>query len=123
MKVSLVMSTLGRIDEVLQFIHALQQLDHNDFELIIVDQNADERLQMACSAVSVDFPIHYLRSPHAKGCSRGRNMGVAKSSVDFHCFPDDDLLYPPSLIRKVLVLFEDTGSDIVWGGAADPDGR
>ncbi|MDM0049444.1 glycosyltransferase family 2 protein [Variovorax sp. J22R115] len=123
MKVSLVMSTLGRIDEVLQFIHALQQLDHNDFELIIVDQNADERLQMACSAVSVDFPIHYLRSPHAKGCSRGRNMGVAKASGEILCFPDDDCLYPPSLIRKVLGRFDETGSDIVCGRAAAPDGR
>jgi glycosyltransferase involved in cell wall biosynthesis len=123
MKVSLVMSTLGRIDEVLQFIRALQQLDHNDFELIIVDQNPDDRLQMACSAIRVDFPIRYLRSPQDKGLSRGRNIGIAMASGEILCFPDDDCLYPASLIKKVLGRFDETDSDIVCGRAAAPDGR
>jgi glycosyltransferase involved in cell wall biosynthesis len=123
MKVSLIMSTLGRIDEVLQFILALKQLDCNDFELIIVDQNFDERLQKACSTVIVNFPLHYIRSPNAKGISRGRNIGASKATGDILCFPDDDCLYPPSLIRKVLELFNETAADIVCGRAAAPDGR
>jgi glycosyltransferase involved in cell wall biosynthesis len=123
MKVSLVMSTLGRIDEVIQFILALKQVDHNDFELIIVDQNADARLQVACSAIDVHFPVHYMRSPHAKGASLGRNMGVARASGEVLCFPDDDCVYPPSLIRQVLARFEQTNADIVCGRAATPEGR
>ena len=123
MKVSLVMSTLGRIAEVLQFIHALEHLDHDDFELIIVDQNPDEGLQRACSAVIVNFPIRYIRRPHIKGISCGRNVGAEHASGDIICFPDDDCLYPPSLIKKVLERFDDTASDIVCGRAATADGR
>ena len=123
MKVSLIMSTLGRFDEVIQFVHALERLDHDDFELIIVDQNHDGRLRNACNALRVDFPLHYIESPDAKGLSRGRNLGAAKASGDILCFPDDDCLYPSSLIKKVLRRFEETGADIVCGRAAAPDGR
>ncbi|MDM0113964.1 glycosyltransferase [Variovorax sp. J22R133] len=117
------MSTLGRIDEVLQFVLALELLDCDDFELIVVDQNADERLQKACSALNVKYPLHYIRSPNARGLSRGRNIGIARASGDIVCFPDDDCLYPPSLIKKVLARFHETGADMVCGRAAAPDGR
>jgi len=123
MKISLVMSTLGRFDEVLQFVRALARLEHDDFELVIVDQNADERLHKACQALQPGFPMHYLRSPHSKGLSRGRNLGLARASGAVICFPDDDCLYPPALLRKVLQRFEATGADIVCGRAAAPDGR
>lgn len=123
MKVSLIMSTRGRIDEVLQFVVALKQLECGDFELIIVDQNADESLHEACAALSVNFPLLYIRSPHATGASRGRNIGVAKARGDILCFPDDDCLYPSSLIQRVLRRFEETGCDIVCGRPTAPDGR
>jgi len=124
MKVSLVMSTLGRVEEVLQFVGTLAQVDHDDLELIIVDQNPDERLRKAFDAMPPpDFPVHYLRSPLVKGLSRGRNLGFARASGEVVCFPDDDCTYPPALLRKVLRRFEDTGADIICGRAAAPDGR
>jgi glycosyltransferase involved in cell wall biosynthesis len=123
MKLSLVMSTLGRIDEVVQFIRALERSEFRDFELIIVDQNPDERLQRACEKLAPGFPLHHVRSPQAKGLSRGRNAGVLKASGELVCFPDDDCCYPPSLITEVLARFDETGCDIVCGRAAAPDGR
>ena len=44
MKFSLIMGTLGRVEEVGAFLASLQRQDHRDFELLIVDQNPDERL-------------------------------------------------------------------------------
>lgn len=123
MKVSMVMSTLGRTEEVLQFIAALEHLDHDDFELIIVDQNPDARVSKACSALTPGFALHCIASPHAKGLSRGRNIGLAQASGELVCFPDDDCIYPPQLLKKVLRCIEKTGADIVCGRAAAPDGR
>ncbi|HYP85729.1 glycosyltransferase family 2 protein [Variovorax sp.] len=123
MKVSLIMSTFGRLDEVVEFVRSLAHLDHDDFELIIVDQNPDERVRLACEAEPVRFTLHYLRSPLVKGLSRGRNLGIAQASGDVLCFPDDDCLYPPDLIGKVLRRFDETGADILCGRAATPDGR
>jgi len=123
MKVSLIMSTLGRFEEVLQFIATLAQVDHDDLELIIVDQNTDGRLRKACAGLQPRFAMHYIESPHARGVSRGRNLGITKASGDILCFPDDDCVYPPGLVREVLQRFEQTGADIVCGRAAAPDGR
>ncbi|MDM0043336.1 glycosyltransferase family 2 protein [Variovorax dokdonensis] len=122
-KVSLVMSTLGRVDEVLQFIAGLERLEHRDFELIIVDQNDDTRLHDACANVAPSFALHYLRRPDIKGLSRGRNLGLGQASGDIVCFPDDDCLYPPTLVSKVLARFEETGCDVLCGRAAALDGR
>lgn len=123
MKVSLIMSTLGRHDEVLQFIEAAKHLAHDDFELIVVDQNRDGQLRKACTALAPGFPLVYVESPHAHGLSRGRNLGIARASGDILCFPDDDCIYPPDLLGKVLACFEQTGADIVCGRAATPEGR
>lgn len=122
-QISMVMSTLGRVDEVLLFIAALEQLEYRDFELIIVDQNDDLRLSDVCAGLAVSFPLHYIRSPEAKGLSRGRNRGLTQASGDIVCFPDDDCLYPPPLIGKVLACFEQTGCDVLCGRAAASDGR
>ncbi|WP_175545171.1 glycosyltransferase family 2 protein [Variovorax sp. OV329] len=123
MKLSMVMSTRGRTDEVLHFIDALAALEPGGFELIIVDQNPDGRVRKACSALEPGFPLQVIASPMSKGLSRGRNLGLAKASGEILCFPDDDCTYPPELIAKVLQCFEATGADIVCGRAAAPDGR
>jgi len=123
MKVSMIMSTLGRTEEVLHFIDALKQMEHGDFELIIVDQNPDGRLCKACASLAPGFPLQCLASPRARGVSRGRNLGASKASGEILCFPDDDCIYPPALLGKVLRCFLETGADIVCGRAAAPDGR
>jgi len=124
MKVSLIMSTLGRFDEVMSFIAALEHVDHDDdLELIIVDQNADGRLRQACAALKPGFTLHHIEASQVRGLSRGRNMGIAKASGDILGFPDDDCIYPPGLLTRVLQRFEQTGAGIVCGRAATPEGR
>ena len=123
MKFSLVMSTLGRFEEVVEFIDSLQKLKHKDIELIIVDQNEEDKLQQMCSALKVEFPFYFLRTPHEKGASRGRNTGISKATGDVVCFPDDDCVYPPDLLNRVIEVFEKEKVDIVCGRASAPDGR
>lgn len=123
MKVSMIMSTLGRTEEVLRFIDALEHLGRDDFELIIVDQNPDGRVRKACAALTPGFALQCIASPHAQGVSRGRNLGIAKARGEILCFPDDDCIYPPALLGKVMRAFEESGADIVCGRAATPEGR
>jgi len=58
-----------------------------------------------------------------KGLSRGRNAGIALATGDILCFPDDDCIYPAGLLRDVLLVFENTGADIVCGRAANEKGE
>lgn len=99
MRFSLIMGTLGRCDEVGRFLASLQRQDHRDFELIIVDQNPDERLAPLVARYRRHFAITRYRS--APGLSRARNVGLRYATGDVICFPDDDCWYPEGLLRQV----------------------
>lgn len=123
MKFSLIMSTLGRNDDVLNFIRTIEAQTHKDFELVIVDQNDDETLVNAVKKLSPSYPLKHLHVPKVRGASRGRNLGFEEAEGDFICFPDDDCTYPPKLLEDVLGLFQSKRVDIVCGRAADETGR
>lgn len=123
MKFSLIISTLGRPADVLEFIRTIEAQTCRDFELIIVDQNDDDRLAEAIGVLNTPFPLKYRHVPGVRGASRGRNLGFQLAEGDYVCFPDDDCSYPPRLLDDVLALFVENGVDIVCGRAADENGR
>lgn len=123
MKFSLVMSTLGRHDDVLAFIRTIEGQTYRNFELIIVDQNDDDRLLQSVRQLSPSFALKHVHVPGVRGLSLGRNIGFSKAEGDVICFPDDDCTYPENLFENVLRLFESRKVDIVCGRAADESGR
>jgi glycosyltransferase involved in cell wall biosynthesis len=98
MKFSLVMATLGRYNEIILFIDSLINQSHNDFELIIVDQNENDRIEKLCS--SYDMNIKVIKSD-IKGLSVNRNIGLRHISGDIVAFPDDDCEYDYDTLEKV----------------------
>lgn len=121
-KFSLVMGTLGRTGEVARFLASLQRQTYRDFELIIVDQNPDDRLLPLIDDYRPHFRIEHVRSP--KGLSRARNAGLAHISGDLVAFPDDDCWYPDDLLSCVAARFErDAGLDGLTGRFVDENGR
>jgi GT2 family glycosyltransferase len=99
MKFSLVLATLGRTTEVARFLSALNAQLYRDFELIVIDQNPDERLVPLLGPYLGRFPIQHLRSE--RGLSRARNVGLTRVSGDVVAFPDDDCWYPQHLLSSV----------------------
>jgi glycosyltransferase involved in cell wall biosynthesis len=76
------------------------QNDHN-FELIIVDQNPDDRLApyvRAGLAQGLDIRHVRLRPP---SLSAARNLGVSLARYEILAFPDDDCWYEPTVIEHV----------------------
>jgi glycosyltransferase involved in cell wall biosynthesis len=105
MRFSLVMPTFGRVKEPERFLASLNAQTFRGFELLVVDQNPDERLTPVVGAYEALFPILHLRERLA-GASRARNVGLGHSCSDFVAFPDDDCQYPPLLLEKVVRFFE-----------------
>jgi glycosyltransferase involved in cell wall biosynthesis len=99
MKFSLVLATLGRTDEVARFLDALDAQSCREFELIVVDQNPDDRLVPLLAPYMTRYSILHLRS--ARGLSRARNVGLQHISGDVIAFPDDDCWYPEGLLGQV----------------------
>lgn len=122
MRFSLIMGTLGRRDEVGEFLASLQRQDHRDFELLIVDQNADERLAPLIEQYRRHFRI--LRYRCAPGLSRARNVGLRYATGDVIAFPDDDCWYPDGLLSYVARRLQAEPSlDGLTGRFVDAEGR
>jgi glycosyltransferase involved in cell wall biosynthesis len=100
MKISLILATKGRVVEIERFIQSLTRQHNGSFELIVVDQNEDDRLESVLSKGNFSFPIVHLRSE--AGLSRARNVGVAFATGDIIAFPDDDCWYPEGLLERVV---------------------
>lgn len=105
-KFSLVMSTIHRTIELKRFLTHLADQTYKNFELIIVDQNDDDRLVPIINEYRDKFPIIHIRSE--KGTSLGRNRGIEIISGTIVAFPDDDCWYEESLLQKVTDLFINT---------------
>jgi glycosyltransferase involved in cell wall biosynthesis len=102
MKVSLLMATLGRSRELERFLLSLDSQTHRDFELVVVDQNTDDRLDPVLRKYRERFPIVHIRTDRP-GLSRSRNEGMKYLAGDtaLLAFPDDDCWYPRNLLAQV----------------------
>ncbi|WP_131196093.1 glycosyltransferase family 2 protein [Lichenihabitans psoromatis] len=105
MKFSLVLATVGRTREVRDFLESLLKQNKIILELIIVDQNDDDRLLEIVAAYSGRIEMRHLRSS-VRESSHARNLGIADALGDIVAFPDDDCVYPPGVLEKVTRRFE-----------------
>lgn len=123
LSVSVVVSTLGRTWEIGRLLDSLDQQTQKPLEVIIVDQNAHEELAALLASKSCGFPIEHVRTPQARGLSRGRNTGLARCKGDLVVFADDDCWYPATAFEHASRLFQQGSYAIVGGMAADEEGR
>jgi glycosyltransferase involved in cell wall biosynthesis len=120
--ISLVVATLGRTTELDRLFESLSAQGRTDFEVILVDQNADSRLE-GLAAGDWPFPVNWVRVPNIRGLSRARNVGWRAARGELLIFPDDDCWYPPWLLSRGLEILAATRADIVTGRAADQLGN
>ncbi len=123
MRFSLVLATVNRDEELKRFLKSLKNQTHRNFELIVVDQNLDGRLDTILAAHADDFSIRHLKSAE-RGASKARNLGLKHVDGDLFAFPDDDCRYPPRLLENVARFFtEHEDMDGLAGRSVDEDGR
>lgn len=101
---SLIVGTLGRTAELERFLSALDRQTARGFELLVVDQNEDERLIPVLAPYRGRFPVRHLRS--APGLSRARNAALRRAAGEVVAFPDDDCVYPAELLEGTARFFQ-----------------
>jgi glycosyltransferase involved in cell wall biosynthesis len=103
-KFSLILATIGRDEEVGSFLKSLEKQSYKNFELIIIDQNQDNKIDNIVERYKENFFITHIKIKE-KGLSLARNIGLNYVKGDIIAFPDDDCEYPPNLLSKVHELF------------------
>jgi glycosyltransferase involved in cell wall biosynthesis len=119
---SLVVATLGRTSELQRLLASLERQTHRDFDVIVVDQNPDERLLPILGAFEKRLDIRRLTCP--PGLSRARNAGIREGTGDTVCFPDDDCWYPDDVLEKLKTLLDNHPDwHAIIGDAVDESGN
>ena len=126
MHISLILTTVGRSAEVGRMIQSLVAQTDRRFELIVVDQNSDERLDPYIDeGIRSGIQLTHLRLDRPSS-SGSRNFGLSQADGDIVGFPDDDCWYEPNVVETILSRFAeiDTPDGVIaqWveQAAADP---
>ena len=121
-KLSLVVCTIGRVEELFRLFASLKAQTYNDFEVLLMDQNKDDRLAPLLATYDGAFPLRHLRC--AAGLSRARNVALKQPLGQFVAFPDDDCWYPTTdLLSKIIDFLERRDDvDILTGSSVDQNG-
>jgi|HubBroStandDraft_5_1064220.scaffolds.fasta_scaffold01514_4 glycosyltransferase involved in cell wall biosynthesis len=107
---SLIVATVNRYDELSLFLASLLEQGMYDFELIVVDQNPDDRLDPLLQQwlrdarqrwPSIGNAPHLVHLRALPGLSKARNSGSECANGDIIAFPDDDCWYEPTTLAFV----------------------
>src|SRR6201996_5785209 len=119
---SLIVPTLGRTAELAEFFASVANQKRRDIELIVMDQNDDDRVVPLLQALPSEISIQHIRLQE-KNRSRARNAGLEASSGEIIAFPDDDCRYPASLLDQIDEWFRrNTRYAVLAVGALDNEG-
>jgi glycosyltransferase involved in cell wall biosynthesis len=119
---SFIVPTVGRTKELADLFASVVAQKRADVELIVVDQNEDDRLAPLVEAISSQLSVVHLRR-REKGQSAARNAGLLVASGQIIAFPDDDCWYPAGLLDRVDAWFRSNIAYTVLAvGAVDDEG-
>lgn len=119
MKFSLILATLGRVEEVDLFINSLVNQTYKNFELIIVDQNTNDYVYNIYKKYENLIDIKYIKTDK-KGLSIARNIGLKLVDGDIIAFPDDDCEYIENTLYDIYKHFDnDKKTRIITGKSID----
>lgn len=102
---SLILATVGRTDELDRMFASLAAQTFRDFEVVVVDQNADDRLLPHLErARSLGIAVRHLRQT-PPNLAAARNVGIEAAYGEWVGFPDDDCWYDKDVLEIVFKRF------------------
>lgn len=94
----LVVATVDRVETLGTLLRSLEEQQGVEARLLVVDQNADDRVVTALAA-HPSIVVERIRA--TRGLSRARNTALPRLRGEVVAFPDDDCAYPPGLLARV----------------------
>lgn len=116
--ISLIMATVDRFDDLPRFFNSLLSQKYTDFEVIVIDQNKDDRLNNMINDYSKKMSINHVKTD-VRGLSKARNAGIKIAKGDIIAFPDDDCWYLNNTLEQVIDVFTNNDADVITGKMID----
>lgn len=109
---SLVVATVGRFTEVKLLLDSFVEQSYKNFEVIVIDQNHDNKIDTLLKSYSLKLRLQHIRQGKL-GLSLARNLGISVSCGDYIAFPDDDCVYPSNTLLDVSNYFNSNSVDFL----------
>jgi glycosyltransferase involved in cell wall biosynthesis len=120
MKVSIVINTLNRAEELQMTLASLALQRYRNFEVIVVNGPSDDRTPEVIRAWSSHIKAAFC--PEAN-LSMSRNIGVAAASGDIVAFIDDDAIPEPTWLSRIVSAYDSPDIGGVGGWVHDASGH
>lgn len=104
--VSLIVATRYRTAEVKKLLDSLVAQTYQTFDVIVVDQNNDDRLVPVLEGYAQALRLRHVRS-NTSGKAAANNVGLRICEGDVIGFPDDDCWYAPDLLQRIVGEFDE----------------
>lgn len=119
---SLVIATVERTADLSRLLQSIIEQGRPDVEIVIVDQNDDDRVLRLLEGLQCKGPLVHLRTTE-RNVSAARNAGLDAATGEIVAFPDDDCWYPADLLNQVDKWFRRNGNySVLAVGALDDAG-
>ncbi|MGZ5028807.1 MAG: glycosyltransferase family A protein, partial [Methylobacter sp.] len=99
------LATLGRDRELAGFLNSLAEQTYKNFELIIIDQNKDGKIDAIVEPFNGCFELKHVKVDFT-GNARARDYGIGLAKGRIVAFPDDDCAYDRNVLKKVIAEFK-----------------
>ena len=116
--VSVIVATYKRDEILLRALSSLATQTYKNFEIILVDDNANNDWNSRVSEVVEKFKsecpeiaLKYIVNKANQGSAKTRNIGIDASTGEFITFLDDDDIYLPENIEKQIENMLSTNAD------------
>ena len=106
MHVTVCIATRNRGSSIADTLRSLSASQYRDFDIVIVDQSADDATEQAVRHCADGLPVKYIRSASA-GLSRARNLCIEHARGPIVSFTDDDCEVGEDWMERIVESFRD----------------
>jgi glycosyltransferase involved in cell wall biosynthesis len=120
---SIIVPTVDRTDVLEVFLTSLLGQKYRNFEVILVDQNSDERLAPLVTRFQEHLHVQWIRQ-HERNASLARNKGAWHAAGEWLAFADDDCTYhTETLMALSATMANERSADLISGAVICEDGK
>lgn len=116
--VSVIVATYRRDFALEKALHSLAEQTYSNYEIILVDDNANEEWNQKVGNIVETFhktypdkALHYIVNSLNKGSAVSRNIGIHAAHGTYVTFLDDDDIYLPEKIANQVICMEEKDAD------------
>jgi glycosyltransferase involved in cell wall biosynthesis len=123
MKISVIISTLGRKKELEDLLMSIDEINNYSHEIIIIDQNFSFLIDDLIVKFSKKFNI-IQHKVDFRSLSKAKNFGIQMAKGELICFPDDDSTFLRETIETGISFLDNhSNKDVVFGKCIDQEGN